>query len=138
MTPHLNLWLSSNLPFISSFFLSYYQNAQKVDPDIIKMFFTVQESLILYNRDLFNQFNEKELILNVGLHALKNHNERNMQRKIVAFINLSLENLIYANNSFESICENVFASIPIIHSMCYTNLSKIFKHLFNNTTLESK
>ena len=100
MTPPLNTWLSNNLPFVCSFFLSYYQNSQKVDPDIMKMFFTVQESLILYNRDLFYHFSEKDHILNVALHALKHHNERNMQRKIVAFLNLSLENLIYPNNTF--------------------------------------
>ncbi len=59
---------------------------------MVKVFINVQEGVILYNRNVFFACGEKESVLKVALHAVRNLNERNMQRKIVGFINLGLEN----------------------------------------------
>lgn len=50
------------------------QIIQKVDPDIIKTFFTVYEALILYNREIMKHNKNKELILNISLYSLKQLN----------------------------------------------------------------
>lgn len=73
-TPFLDNWLQANLPYFNAFFLQYYQNCPKIDPDVIKMFITVQESLILYNRNVFFGYSEKDNLLKVALHALRNLN----------------------------------------------------------------
>lgn len=74
----------------------------------------------------------------MGLNVLKLLNERNMQRKVVSFLLIALENNLWEVKSYETIVENIFVSIPIIHSMCYNNLAKMFKILFKQTTLEQK
>jgi hypothetical protein len=53
-----------------------------------------------------------------------------MQRKVIGFLYLALENEVYGPQYYEKFVEDMFASVPIIHSMCYTNLAKIFKWLF--------
>ena len=53
--PALNSWLSSNLLPIDHFFLGYIQTKSlpQLDPDIIKEFFSIQESLIIYSQSIF-------------------------------------------------------------------------------------
>jgi uncharacterized membrane protein len=45
---------------------------------------------------------------------------------------------LYTSNNFETIIESVFASIPLVHSICYNNLAKIFKIVTKGTALEEK
>ena len=53
--PALNSWLEANLLPIDHFFLGYVQtkSLNQLDPDVIKEFFSIQESLIIYNQQIF-------------------------------------------------------------------------------------
>ena len=55
------------------------------------MYFTFLEGLVLFNRNVFLEYEGQEEVLRLALHALKTINERNMQRKCVSFIYVTLE-----------------------------------------------
>ena len=48
----LDEWLMANLPSINNFFMNQIQKAtmNSIDPDILKWFFALQESVLLYSR----------------------------------------------------------------------------------------
>lgn len=57
---------------------------------MMKMFFTFLEGLVLYNKNVFVEYERKEDVLRLALNSLKTINERNMQRKCISFIYVSL------------------------------------------------
>ena len=53
--PALNSWLEANLFPIDRFFLGYVQtkSLNQLDPDVLKEFFAIQESVIIYSQQIF-------------------------------------------------------------------------------------
>jgi hypothetical protein len=72
--PAINSWLGTNLLPINHFFLNYAKSKKSmndIDPDIIKEFFTIQESVLIYSQEIFLSQPQTEEIVNLALVSLQ-------------------------------------------------------------------
>lgn len=69
----LDDWLVSNLPIINNFFMSQIQRAtmNSIDPDILKWFFAIQESVLLYSREIYLMQEQHTQIYDMGLSSVR-------------------------------------------------------------------
>lgn len=76
------------MQFINNFFIGYMDPIGMADVDVIRYYYEIQESLILYNCHIYLSSDRCLQILDLALYALRHINEPKMQRKIVNFIYL--------------------------------------------------
>ena len=60
----------------NTFFFEYFKKngLDYVDPDVIKWFFTVTESLIIYNQNIFISVGHAGQILDTAIYAIRHMN----------------------------------------------------------------
>lgn len=86
--PILDGWLGSALPAINNFFLTQTErfNITTVDPDFLKCYFSIAESVLIYNRDLYLAQNQHTQIFDLLVLGVQHINERGFQRKAVSLL----------------------------------------------------
>lgn len=136
----INNWLRSNLLPIDSFFLSYAgrKGLNDIDPDVIKEFFAIQESVLIYSQQIFLSQPQTEEILNLALFSIQYLNEKQMQRKVVYFLYLCVQIRAVFAPKYDQIVKALFFAIPIINNICYINVGRIFMVIFEGIDAKKK
>lgn len=138
--PALDAWLAANLLPIDHFFLGYAQarSLAQIDPDVIKEFFSVQESVLIYSQTIFLGQPQLEDITALALASLQFINEKQMQRKVVYFLFLCVQVRAVFAAKFDRIVRALFAAVPILNNICYINVGRILAAVFEGVDVKKK
>lgn len=71
---NLNKWLLERLGYINGSFLTVMDPIGMADVDVIRHFYEIQESLILYNCQIYLAYNGNSQIFDLALYVLRHIN----------------------------------------------------------------
>lgn len=70
----LDKWLMERMAYIDGFFMGYMEPIGMADVDVIRYFYEIQESLVLYNSQIYLGLGNGHQIFDLGLYILRHIN----------------------------------------------------------------
>lgn len=109
-----------------------------IDPDLLKWFFALQESVLLYNKEIYLLQPGHQQIYDLALNSVRFVNQRTMQRRVINYLLQCVQLQDTYLDKAEVTVKTLFSSIPIISNLCHINLGRMLVLLLDKTDQKAK